>query len=65
MMETQTLIMLAGLLVNFVAMVVGGVALLVVILRHNLRQENRMATMEERIDQLMRGSGMHLRRKVS
>ena len=64
-METQTLIMLAGLLVNFVAMVVGGVALLVVILRHNLRQENRMATMEERIDQLMRGSGMHLRRKVS
>ena len=64
-METQTLIMLSALLVNFVAMVVGGVSLLVIVMRHNLRQENRMATMEERIDQLMQGAGLRVRRKAS
>lgn len=62
-MDTQAL-MLAGLLVNFVAMVIGGVSLFVTVLRHNVRQENRMATMEEQINQLMLHRGMRPRRKV-
>lgn len=62
-METQTLIMLAGLAFNFIAMMVGGVSVLLVVLRHNLRQENRMATMEAQILQLMRAAGLKVRQR--
>lgn len=62
-MESQTLIVLAGLGFNFIAMMIGGVSVLLVVLRHNLRQENRMATMEAQILQLMRAAGLKVRQR--
>lgn len=61
MMEIQTVILLIGLVFNFCVMVTGGITILFMILRYNLRQENRMATVEEQLHQLMRSVGLTVR----
>lgn len=60
-MDSNTIIMLLALGVNFVAMLAGLAKILSVVVQYHVQQERRMATIEEQIKQLMRVNNMKVR----
>lgn len=60
MIDTNT-IMIIGLLINFLAMVGGGFRVIQIIISYHIKNERRLATIEEQIQQLMRHNNMKVR----
>ncbi len=60
-MDTNTAIMLGGLLVNFLTMLFGGFRILSVTVKYHVEQERRMVTMEQQIIQLMGAAHLKMR----
>jgi len=59
-MDTN-IIMILGLLINFLAMIAGGLKIMGVIVQYHIQNENRMATIEAEIKQLMRHNKLQVR----
>jgi len=59
-MDTST-IMIAGLVINFLAMIGGGFKIIAIIVQYHIQNENRLATIEEQVQQLMRHNNMKVR----
>lgn len=60
-MDTGNALMIMGLIINFIAMMVGGFRILSVTVQYHVVQERRMATIEQQIRQLMGAANMIVR----
>jgi len=60
-MDANTAILLVGLVINFVVMIMGGFKIMGVIVQYHIQNENRMATIEAEIKQLMRHNKLQVR----
>lgn len=60
-MDTGTALMIVGLVINFIAMMIGGLKILSVTVQYHVVQERRMATIEQQIRQLMGAANMTVR----
>jgi hypothetical protein len=60
-MDTGTVLMIVGLVINFMAMMIGGLKILSVTVQYHVVQERRMATIEQQIRQLMGAANMTVR----
>lgn len=57
-MDSNTAIMLAALLINFLTMLIGGIKILSVTVKYHVEQERRMVTIEQQIIWLMKAANM-------
>lgn len=61
MIDSNTLILLIGMVINFLVMIMGGFKIVHTIVQYHIQNEKRMATIEAEIKQLMRHNKLQVR----